>query len=117
MADCVEELENRGLRKSRKRSVLAISATARRYRISTRASDRFYGNSCGPSPRSESDAPAVLRIFSHQRRRTFSTQSAKNRLMHRSKTALLFDHFVGADKQPRRQGRAECTAAFRLGAY
>ena len=33
----------------------------------------------GPSPRSERDAPAVLRIFSHQRKRTFSTQSAKRR--------------------------------------
>ena len=28
-----------------------------------------------PSPRSERDAPAVLRILSHQRKRTFSTQS------------------------------------------
>ena len=68
-----------GLRKSRKRSVLAISTTARRCRINTRASDRFYGSSCGPSPRSESDAPAVLRIFSHQRKRTFSTQSNRKR--------------------------------------
>jgi hypothetical protein len=68
-----------GLRKSHKCSAFAISAAARRCRIDTRASDRFCGNSCGPSPRSESDAPAVLRIFSHQRKRTFSTQSANNR--------------------------------------
>jgi len=65
-----------GFRKSRKRSALAISAAVRLCRIDTRASDRFCGNWCGPSPRSERDAPAVLRIFSHQRKRTFSTQSA-----------------------------------------
>jgi hypothetical protein len=37
-----------GLRKSRKCSALAISASARRCRIDTRASDGFCGNSCGP---------------------------------------------------------------------
>jgi hypothetical protein len=67
-----------GLRKSRKCSALAISAAAGRCKIDTRAGDRFCGNSCGPSPRSERGAPAVLRIFSHQRKRTFSTQSARS---------------------------------------
>jgi hypothetical protein len=68
-----------GLRKSRKCSALAISAAARRCRIDTRASDCFCGNSCGPSACGESDAPADLRIFSHQRKRTFSTQSVTSR--------------------------------------
>ena len=68
-----------GPRKSRKCSALAISAAARRCRIDTRASDRFCGNSCGPSPRSKGNAPAVLRIFGHQRKRTFSTQSVELR--------------------------------------
>jgi hypothetical protein len=68
-----------GLRKSRKCSALAISAAARRCRIDTRASDRFCGNSCGPSTRSKGNAPAVLRIFGHQRKRTFSTQSRAKR--------------------------------------
>ena len=68
-----------GLRKSRKCNALAISAAARRCRIETRASHRFCGNSCGPSTRSKGNAPAVLRIFGHQRKRTFSTQSANSR--------------------------------------
>jgi len=59
-----------GLRKSRKCSALAIPAVARLCGIDTSASN--------PSPRSERDAPAVLRIFSHQRKGTFSTQSAKS---------------------------------------
>ena len=42
--DCVEKLENRGLRKSRKCSALAISAAARLCRIDTSARDRFCGN-------------------------------------------------------------------------
>jgi hypothetical protein len=66
------------LRKSRECSALAISAGARHGRIDTRASDRLCDNSCGPSRRSERNAPAVLRIFSHQRKRTFSTKSANN---------------------------------------
>jgi hypothetical protein len=66
------------LRKSRKCSALAISAAAGHGRIDTSASDRFCGNSCGPSHRSERNAPAVLRIFSHERKRTFSTQSANS---------------------------------------
>jgi hypothetical protein len=83
---CVEKLENRGLRKSRKFSALAISAAARLCRIDTSASDRFCGNSCGPSPRSEKDSPAVLRIFSHQRKRTFFNsidpkRTLRNRLL------------------------------------
>jgi hypothetical protein len=57
-------------------SASATSATARHGRIDTRASDRFCDNSCGPSRRSERNAPAALRIFSHARKRTFSTQSA-----------------------------------------
>jgi hypothetical protein len=64
------------LRKSRKCSALAISAAARHCRIDTTASDGFWGNLCGPSRRSERNAPAVLRIFSHERKRTFSTKSA-----------------------------------------
>src|SRR5258705_4034601 len=75
----LKNLKIGGLRKSRKCSALAISAAARRCRIDTRASDHFWGNSCGPSPRSERDAPAVLRIFNHQRKRTFSTQSTPSR--------------------------------------
>src|SRR2546430_13937978 len=67
-----------GLRKSRECSALAISTAARLRRIDTSASDRFCGNRYGPSPRSERDAPAVLRIFSHKRKRTFSTQSVKS---------------------------------------
>jgi hypothetical protein len=68
-----------GLRKSRKCSALAIFAAARCCNIGTRASDRFCGNSCGPSHLSDRDAPAVLRIFSHQQKRTFSTQSERKR--------------------------------------
>jgi hypothetical protein len=67
------------LRKSRECSALAISAAARRCRIDTRVSDRSCGNSCGPSPRGERDSPAVLRIFSRQRKGIFSTQSGAKR--------------------------------------
>jgi hypothetical protein len=39
-----------------------------------------YKKSCGHDafPRSAIDAPAVLRIFSHQQKRTFSTKSARS---------------------------------------
>jgi hypothetical protein len=66
------------LRKSRKCSTLAISVAARLGRTGTSSGHRFCGIRCGPSPRSERDAPAAPRIFNHKRKRTFSTQSARS---------------------------------------
>ena len=78
-----------GLRKSRKCSASAISAAARLCRIDTRTSDRFCGNSCGPLTSQRRDAPAVLRIFSHQRKRTLSTQSAQSGRLARSEVICV----------------------------
>jgi hypothetical protein len=67
-----------GLRKSRECGMLVISAAARLCRTNTGVGGRFCVNRCGPSHRSACDARAVLRIFSHQPKRTFSTQSAQS---------------------------------------
>ncbi len=75
-ADSVEKLENRGAPIIAQMYRIGDFCRCKALRIDTRASDRFCGSSCGPSPRRERDKPAVLRIFSHQRKRTFSTQSA-----------------------------------------
>ena len=96
-----------GLRKSRKCSALVISATARLCRTDTRASDRFRGDLCGPSLRSERNAPAVLRIFTHQLERSFSTRSATFGLVHRSKN-VLFDYLVGKRQELRGHIEAKC---------
>ena len=60
-----------GLRKSRKWSALAISAAAGAVASIRGPVDRFCGNSCGPSPRSERDAPTILRIFRSSAKRDF----------------------------------------------
>src|SRR5207253_4992006 len=86
-----------GLRKSRECSALAISTAARLRRIDTSASDRFFGNRYGPSPRSERDAPAVLRIFSHKRKRTFSTQSVISGLVEAADQTLPLRQKTSAD--------------------
>jgi hypothetical protein len=44
LADCVEKLENRALRKSRECSALVISAAAKLCRIDTSASDHLCGD-------------------------------------------------------------------------
>ena len=67
-----------GLQKSRKCRMLANSATARPCRMDKSASSRFCGDRCGPLASKRLRRTAALRIFGHQRKRTFSTQSARS---------------------------------------
>src|SRR5713226_5540604 len=65
------------LRKSREGQFFVVSVTASLCRTGTRTYDRFCVNRCGPSHRPASDAPAVLKNFVRQPKKTFSTASVK----------------------------------------
>jgi hypothetical protein len=59
---------------------------------------------CGSNSEVESHSRRVRSTSNNGHRQTGPTGPtgpfrAKNRLMHRSKTALLFDHFVGAEQE------------------
>lgn len=96
------------LRKSLEGRFFVVSVAASLCRTSTRTYDRFSVNRCGPSLRRAWDAPAALENFVRQPKRTFSTVSASNGLLHRSKQHLF--RRATAPQFPRAPDRREWVA-------
>src|SRR5712664_2863698 len=63
-------------RKSRECRFLVVSAAATLCRTDTAVCGRFCVKRCGPSRRRMNNAPAVLKKFVRQSKKTFSTLSA-----------------------------------------